>query len=389
MSVDFQQVRRQIIELGDAAERSVENNRRLLEEAHYLLHEHARDCDAVRRKIERVVQAYDRNLRCALPLDEALDQGYPLPPLPGQVTILAADGSQIAPSRHEAFEYALVNVGAIRMEFGAARAPVLKVESRLLYDEQIEDLTDATLALLRDLGERRLLADLAAELPPGAITLTDGQMELWLGEAGSRDEHSLFQQSLLEYRQVLQQLRAAQASAAGYVDRPAGRGVMRMLEVLRMTEQELPEVRRSKPFRPLRDLHLFRGMLRPGERSALFEIQSPSSSFYADDLALHFFYLNVGLEGRDSLARVEVPRWVVDTPAMLDDLHAVLVQQCRVMGGRPYPYLLHRAHETALVTLQEKEEITQMVLRELRGRGLEVYEKSNKQLAKDLESGRR
>jgi NurA domain len=384
MSVDFQQVRQQVIELGEAALGSVEQNRRLLEEAQQLLHEHALDHDALRRKVERVVQAYDSNLRCALPLREALDQSYPLPPVPEQATVLAADGSQIAPSRHEAFEYAMINVGAIQMNLGTPQAPLLKVESRLLYDKQIEDLTDATLALLRDLSERRLLAELAEELPPGAITFTDGQMELWLGEAGGRDERSLFQQSLLEYKQVLQQLCACQVSAAGYVDRPAGRSVIRLLEVAQMPEVELPEIRRHKPFRGLRDLHLFRGLLRPGERSAVFEIQSPSSSFYAGELGLHFFYLNVGREGRDSLARVEVPRWVVDQPAMLNDLHAVLVQQCRVMGARPYPYLLHRAHETALVTLQEKEQVTQMVLRELRTRGIEVDEKSNKQLAKDL-----
>jgi hypothetical protein len=384
MSVDFQHVRQQVIALGESAQRKAEQNSRLLEEALRLLRAHANNREALRRKVERVVQAYDPHLRCALPLNETLDQGYPLPPLPEQATILAADGSQAAPSRHEAYEYALVNVGAIQMQLGSGQAPLLTVESRLMYDDQLDDLTDATLALIRDLNERRLLADLAEKSPAGAITFTDGQMELWLGEVSRQDESDLFKQSLQEYRQVLQRLQAARASAAGYVDRPAGRSVLRLLEVFQTPEEDLPGVRKSRPFRGLRDLHLFRGLLRPGERSALFEIQSPTGSFYAGDLALHFFYLNVGRDGHDSLARVEVPRWVVDQPTMLDDLQAVLVQQCRVMGARPYPYLLHRAHETALVTLQERDQVTQMVLRELRSRGLAVDDKSNKQLAKDL-----
>ena len=53
----------------------------------------------------------------------------------------------------------------------------------------------------------------------------------------------------------------------------------------------------------------------------------------------------------------------------LDSLQAVLVDQCRILGTRPYPYLLHRAHETAVVSLEEKEQVTQMIVLELRNAG--------------------
>jgi hypothetical protein len=69
---------------------------------------------------------------------------------------------------------------------------------------------------------------------------------------------------------------------------------------------------------------------------------------------------------------------------MLDTLHAVLVSQCRILGSRPYPYLLHRAHEVALVSLDEKDQVISMIMQELRKRGVEVGEKSNKQANKDL-----
>ena len=61
----------------------------------------------------------------------------------------------------------------------------------------------------------------------------------------------------------------------------------------------------------------------------------------------------------------------------------MLVDQCRILGSRPYPYLLHRAHETALVSLQEREQVTQMIVLELRQRGVPVEGISNKQYAKD------
>jgi hypothetical protein len=55
-----------------------------------------------------------------------------------------------------------------------------------------------------------------------------------------------------------------------------------------------------------------------------------------------------------------------------------------VMGSRPYPYVLHRAHEAALVKLEEKDQVTQMIVNELQRRGVEVGEMSYKQSAKDL-----
>ncbi|MBQ6502386.1 MAG: hypothetical protein IJI57_00560, partial [Flexilinea sp.] len=70
--------------------------------------------------------------------------------------------------------------------------------------------------------------------------------------------------------------------------------------------------------------------------------------------------------------------------AVTDLLHAVLIQQCSILSGHPYPFILHRAHESAVVTLAEKEEIKNLLLREMALNGLTPPEKSNKQIAKDL-----
>ena len=69
---------------------------------------------------------------------------------------------------------------------------------------------------------------------------------------------------------------------------------------------------------------------------------------------------------------------------MLDGLHATLIHQCRIMGARPYPYLLHRAHETAVVSRDEQEEVTQMIIHELQRRGVPIEGRSFKQVSKDL-----
>ena len=55
-----------------------------------------------------------------------------------------------------------------------------------------------------------------------------------------------------------------------------------------------------------------------------------------------------------------------------------------MMSHKPFPYLLHRAHEIARVTNQEQSQVDQMLETEIRSQGGEVGESSGKQSAKDL-----
>ena len=385
MALDFQQVREQVRQLGENAPQREQRLKELRDQAHELLQQNAHDLDRLRAKVQRVVQQHDPSLRCALPVQEPLTAHFALPALPERATILAADGSQIGLDRHAETDYCLINVGAIQMRLASPEPPKPTVSCRLLYDEQLYTpsgtITDATLALMRDLNERTILARLAAQAEPPVVTFTDGPMELWGGKDGD-GEASEFQKSLQEYLGVLAQLCDLQAATAGYVDKPGANLVVRLLEVGLVPEAELAEIRRRRPLRGVTDADLYRELLGSGERSPVYALQSQSARNYTQALALHFFYLNVGRPGKPWLARVEVPAWVVDSKEMLDGLHGVLVSQCRTMGSRPYPYLLHRAHETAVVSLQEKEQVTQMIALELRRRGVQVGEVSQKQAMK-------
>jgi hypothetical protein len=387
MALDFQQVREQVRQLGENAPLREQRLKALRDQARDLLQRNANELDRLREKVQRAVQQHDPSLRCALPVKEPLTAHFPQPALPEQATILAADGSQIGLDRHAETEYCLINVGAIQMHLASPEPPKPTVSCRLLYDEQLYTpsgtITEATLALMRDLNERTILARLAAQAEAPVFTFSDGPMELWGGK--DRDgEASEFQKSLREYLGVLAQLCDLQAATAGYVDKPGANLVVRLLEVDLVPEAELAEIRQRRPLRGVSDADLYRDLLEPGERSPVYALQSQSARNYTQALALHFFYMNVGRPGKPWLARVEVPAWVVDNRAMLDGLHAVLVSQCRMMGGRPYPYLLHRAHETAVVSLKEKEQVTQMIALELRRRGVQVGEVSQKQAMKQV-----
>ena len=388
MALDFQQVRQQVQQLGAEALQRQAHLENLRAQADEFLGQYADQVDDLRQRVQTVVRLYDPALRCALPVREGLTYRGALPPLPGEASILAADGSQIFMDRHAEVQYGLVNAGAILMRHGTAESPSTHVASTLLYHESYERMNEATLALRRDLDERRLLAELGALAIPPVVTFTDGPMELWGAVNEGGEQASQFQKSLEEYLAVLERLQALGAITAGYVDRPGADLVVRLLEVAALLEQgspaDLKQIRKLRPFQGVTDRELYREILQPGERSAVFAMQSQSARQYEGGLALHFFYLNVGTQNDDYLARVEIPAWVADDPIKLDTLHAILISQCRVMGQRPYPYLLHRAHETAVVSFDEKEQVTQMVVNELLRRGVSVPLRSNKQAAKDV-----
>jgi hypothetical protein len=394
MSLDFQQVQDQVRQLGETA---LERQRELDEKqelADHLLEKFARQFDFLQQRVAQAAHN-DPTLRCALPLSpevaapEALNAAYPTPPLPRKATILAADGSQISPDRHAEVQYCLINVGTIQMSLssteltGSPEPPKPRIFSQLLYNQELYTphgmITEATLALMRDTNERTRLADLAENLEKPVITFTDGQMELMVS-AG--EEMTSFQKYLEDYRQALKRLYRQGVIVSGYLEKPFSSPLTRLLEVAGASEQDLAKIKDHPPLQGVMDFRIFSDLLKPGERSAVFSLRSPSAKFYKDELALHFFYLNFGRPGHHWVSRVDIPAWVARDSDQVGVLHAALVDQCKIMGGRFYPYLLHRAHETAVVTLEDKEQVTQMIVLELRRRGAAVGERSQKQEAK-------
>jgi len=388
MALDYLQVSQQVKQLGENA---VEHQRSLsarLLEAQQLLVDNAQDLEALQNKVRDVVRSYDQTLRCAIPVKEELGAHYPLPDMPDQATLIAADGSQIFADRHAEVDYCLVNTGAIWMRYGSTDAPQTSIHSRLIYAEQLEDMSDDRLSLQRDLAERVRLLELAQAAEAPVFTLTDGPLELWTTTLEEGRVSGEFKQSLERYLGVLKKLRETGVAVAGYVDKPGAELVVRLLEVINADQEDLKDIKHYRPLKGVTDRELFKDLLLPGERSAIFGIQSRSSRPYQGELELHFFYLNIGRLGKPYLARVEIPRWVIEDKITLNHLHSVLVNQCHMIGARAYPYLLHRAHEIAVVSLEDKEQVTQMIVNELRKRGLEVAGASAKQYNKDV-SGKR
>jgi len=383
MSLDYRQIHQQVKHLGETAPARENRLQVLRQQAWQLLQDNAGELESLRQKVQTVVRHYDPSLRCALPAAEALNAHAPPPPLPERILLLAADGSQIYYDRQSAAEYFLINIGTLRLAYGETLTPVVSVESDLYYGDDLQIAggypSEEKISLLRDLRERQVLAEMVESSGQPAITLTDGRLELW-GASPEEEGGEAGDQSLAVFLESLARLQAAGATAAGYVDKPGEDYLVRLLEVAWLP----PEEAKERPLLGVRDVDLLRRILAPGERSAVFAVQSRSARTYRrkdEALAPHFFYLNVGRPEHPWLARVDILAWVAQDPHKLDDLHAVLLHQCGMLGSRPYPYALHRAHEIARVTPDEKEQLDMMIANELYKHGLQG-EQSNKQFHK-------
>jgi hypothetical protein len=389
MAIDFQQIYAKIREIGRGARERRERIENLRVHARHMLEEYANELDLLRRIVERAKEK-DPNIRCALPLNEPLASHIPMPASVKNATLIAADGSQINVDRHASVQFCLVNVGAISMCLNSHESPLIFTESELLYGDELDTttgtMTEGMIALRRDLKERAKLEELSREIPGPVVTFTDGPIELW-GARGGEDAES-FYEALTNYKSVLSRLQERGVITAGYVDKPAADLVIRLLELVEAQKDQPKNFRDYHPLRGVSDRWMYgeKGtpLLGPGERSAVFAIQTQAEKDYRGVLSLHFFYLNVGTQGHPWPVRVEIPRWVADDPEKLNLLHAALVEQCRMMGSRPYPYLLHRAHEVAVVKQEEKYQVEQMLAQELRRQDEEMDDGSYKQSAKDL-----
>lgn len=384
MPVNYQQIQTQIKQLGKLTPGFQQTLQARLRVALKCLEKSHGKNDKLRDKVNQAAIISSR-LRCAVPTEEALDTttGIQLESLPA--TILAADGSQIFPDAHAAVLFGVVNIGIFKLQPKQGHSPQEITHTYLLYHEDLYNkngglISEDTISMLRDLQERQLLSEYAASCEAPVIALTDGPIELFREPSQSAENDMPFQ----DYLKFLKQLAALEVSNAGYVDRPRADLLVRLLELdMFGTDPSVEEIN-MRPLLGITDIALLETILPPGHRSAVFALQSLSSKHFQGEIALHFFYLNAGTREKPWLARVEIPAWLADNQAALNILQSTLLTQCQQMGSKPYPYVLHRAHEIALVTLKDREYLESMVIVEMLKQGAAPQFKSHKQTLKDL-----
>jgi hypothetical protein len=283
-------------------------------------------------------------------------------------TVVAADGSSIAPDRFAPVPCYVINTGFVSLPYGVAGDPILGAEAlvgpRSLLVASEDDGSEATDArglgveLLRDVAELERAEDLAANASANGpvVVLLDGTLLPWDLDARHVSE-GVRAEALARTNGALARIRelGPAVSLGAYVSMTRAGEVMTSLGALS-----------GAPAAPAGDAGLFRRFLAEGERSALFRSQSRRGERVEkllSDHAVMFFYVRIG----GDIARVELPQWAA-SDSQVRRLHGTLVDQCRRCSG--YPRALQEAHEQAVISGADRAAFARLLEREAFAEGL-------------------
>ncbi|HSH01243.1 MAG TPA: DNA double-strand break repair nuclease NurA [Anaerolineae bacterium] len=360
--------------------------------ARQTLQKYTQDWPAIARALHKAeTQADPKHYRGARPLNDLEPLATPVPPPtpPAQATIIATDGSQIMPDRHAAFLYYLINIGGIIYHHGRPTSPTIFSLPEIHYLEYNSAATSqSAINIERDLKEishlaRTVWENRDAQSP--LLAILDQRLLYW--PIGGHESAS--QKAVAAWGDEMSAIHHSGGLLAGYIVRPGKTSVITLLQALaaQPTFDWLTLGQRQAGW-GLSDADLYADILPPGHRSPVFVDISPANERFTEQdphNTVCFFYFNPGQFGTQ-IARVDIPLWVADDPDQVALLHALLYDQCRILGD--YPYVLARADEMAVVGKQDQAELNFMLDLAMQRQGVHD-DLTAKQASKDLARGAR
>jgi hypothetical protein len=389
MSLDLPELLPQLTAAGEAAAAEARRLAELLPQARAgLVSASEAEPDELQAKVARAGERWAQ----AIPTDEDLAGSFGPLASPASLHLIAADGSQVYPNRHEGPLYYLINIGSIHFKIGTGEAPSIQSQPSLHYES--DDLYDDSGGLVapelingqRDAAELAELARLAENTAPPTLALLDNGLLLWLA-LQVKDHPSRVTDAILKgYLADLDRLSAYGTAVAGVIDRPRHANVLGLIHLAGMALEAISEETvRANRFRGLTDRLLFSKLLPPGHRSALFRYGSPlNRDFKRAGHEVVFFYLH---SATGNILRVEIPAWVADDQDRLNVVHAGILADSQSTGG--FPYSLARAHEIAVIGQPERAELERMMNGAMLRSGLSVGRSSKSQAKRWINRRRR
>jgi hypothetical protein len=317
---------------------------------------------------------------------------YTVGPAPGY-RVIASDGSQILPDRHERLPCFLVNVGLVDIDYDTGRVRLESVPQLFWAPADVF----CAFGGIRQEADGRVVAArrfaqecdaLRGSLVGGEtqIALMDGTLLLWwLDPSPERlralEEHDVKPRTVKALNALLSAAHEKGCLPASYLSGPRTHDVVSMLKVVLCTEDPVdcdhcPYVSGAKAWHaqleiagasllpvpdkpceeadPISDAGVFWSILEPGQRSPRFRSAARVTEVY--DAPIDFFYVHTGVE----ISRVELPAWI--TPPQLEILASCVLDQCS--KGRGYPVALSEAHEQAVVRAADRKTFDELVRRQ-------------------------
>jgi hypothetical protein len=397
MSLDLNQIASQVEKMAVHLDVDYLERQKHLAKAMSLLCDKSIDLDGLRSKIDTGKTSW-------MPAEpvERLSNRYSPPSTPDNFAVAAADGSQVDVDRHNSTRYFLVNIGGAYLRYGENADAVLESLPYLYFDKA--DLVmkspdgisreipveGSLLGIKRDIEELKHLSKMAALLEEGlpALLLADGTLIRW--NLMSKDIPEFVVDEFLEqgFLKCLDEIKKIgehrKIALASYISFPRSSDVVDTLRIALCPHEPVncDKCRRNNPAGDyecsavdgIQDKDLFQTLLDNGERSALFISRSSIQKRYGIH-RIHFYYVKI----EDEIARIEIPQWIAEDNTLLSLTHTLILDQCR--RGQGYPVALSEAHEQAVVTTADRENLQMLVESTLSGKNIEVH-RSAKSLSK-------
>lgn len=360
--LDLMKLARQMQGISQHLSQEATASRKRLEIAHQLWEQATVKQDLLVAQHQSWRQALGFNAALPVePLDTCVEVNVP----PEVQTVMATDGSQIAPSHHEIAYCYLINVGRVLLHYGQNRQPLLDSLPEVFYrpeelyvSRQWGIRTEEWMGYVRTVSEAVMLAELGSMLATTVpeksasnipnLAMVDGSLIYWFLEqlpTAARDR------LLPPILNAWNQLQEAEIPIVGYLSSSRSGEA---LNFLRLQSCPYPEPNCTKNcnnnadqapcqvFNPLRDTTLWGVFLQPGQRSCLWQSSARILEHYGCQ-KIYFCYLNVGHE----IARIDFPAWVAENSKLLDNALSLTIAQ--VQKGYGYPIVLAEAHNQAVV----------------------------------------
>ncbi|MGD1909391.1 MAG: DNA double-strand break repair nuclease NurA [Rivularia sp. (in: cyanobacteria)] len=347
------------------------------------------------------------------PLHTCIDIVVP----PKTHTVIANDGSQIAPNHHEIAYCYLLNIGRVVLHYGQNKHPFLDSLPEIFY--RPEDLymsrqwgirTEEWMSYRRTASEAVMLSELAiaatqrvegdkeirgqgdeveeistsstatAQRIP-TLAMVDGSLIYWFLDHLPFDAKEHILPPILD---SWKNLRDAGIPLMGYLSASRSIEAMNFFRLsacphkapdcISFCPNQMEKIP-CKVFEGLRDSTLWSTQLKPGQRSPLWRSNSRILDLY-EDQQIYFCYVHVGTE----IARIEVPEWVAKNTEMFDESLGLMLAQ--VYKGYGYPVALAEAHNQAVVRGGDRSRFFGLLERQMIKAGLKNVGTSYKETRK-------
>ncbi len=300
----------------------------------------------------------DRIITTAAPWPTPLWQGnidavFPIATTTTPYHLIAVDGSQIYPDRHQGFSCYVINIGTVILHYLTNQLPAL-CTTPYAYSSIADNFYQSSLDFIN--GQRQELEFLEGLRLAQIHTMTeahhspllllfDGSLIFWHLEQKDTQIQDYF---LNRYFFILDQLYHNNILVASYISSPKSKELVNLVR-LQLSNFNPENIASYEPIKKITDITIALVMLKPHERTTVFKNRSSISMWYPPTLVPHFFYLHNGIE----IGRVEIPAWIAADEERVNTIAHLILDQCT--KGQGYPISLAEAHEQAVIKGPDRE----------------------------------